>query len=86
MEEITSKERILREVRSGLMNKLDTAMPNNALDKNYFYPLEEPHDLHFAKTLSGLGGKFIFVETEEELKENLISLIKANILSQFLIP
>jgi L-lactate dehydrogenase complex protein LldG len=76
MDEITSKEKILKEIRNGLMTKLDNPYSSANTDKAVLKPLEESIDLHFAQELSELGGKFIFCENEKELTDILQLLIK----------
>lgn len=76
MDEITSREKILKEVRNGLMTKLDNPYVSVNLEKPIMQPLEESIDLQFAQELSALGGKFIFCENEKELTDILSLLIK----------
>lgn len=76
MDEITSKEKILKEIRNGLMTKLDNPYSTVNHDKAVLQPLEESIDLHFAQELSKLGGKFIFCENEKELTDILSLLLK----------
>lgn len=67
MSDITSKERILKEIRNGLMNKLDNPYISVNGDQPVLKPIEDSIDLYFAQELSALGGKFIFCETEQEM-------------------
>jgi len=76
MDEITSKEKILKEVRNGLMTKLDNPYSTANTDTAVLKPLEESIDLHFAQELSALGGKFIFCENEKELTDIIGLLVK----------
>lgn len=74
MDEITSREKILKEIRNGLMTKLDNPYISANTEKAIMQPLEDSIDLQFAQELSALGGKFIFCENEKELTE-IISLL-----------
>ena len=76
MDEITSREKILKEVRNGLITKLDNPYVSVNLEKPIMQALEESIDLQFAQELSALGGKFIFCENEKELTDILSLLIK----------
>lgn len=76
MDEITSRERILKEIRNGLLNKINNPFNTVNPEKPVFQDLEESIDLHFAQELSGLGGKFIFCENENEMAHILKLLIK----------
>jgi len=75
MDEITSKERILKAVRNGLMNKLENPYVTVNTDKSVLQRLEESIELHFAQELSDLGGKFIFLESEQDLTDTLSLLL-----------
>jgi len=76
MNEITSRERILKEIRNGLLNKIDNPYDTVNAKKPVFRDLEESIDLHFAQELSALGGKFIFCENEAEMADIVKLLIK----------
>jgi len=76
MDEITSKERILKAVRNGLMNKLENPYTSVNTDKSVLQRLEESIELHFAQELSELGGKFIFLENENDLGDTLSLLLE----------
>lgn len=76
MDEITSRERILKEIRNGLLNKIDNPFNTVNHEKVVFQDLEESIDLHFAQELSALGGKFIFCENEKEMADIVKHLIK----------
>lgn len=76
MDEITSRERILKEIRNGLLNKIDNPYNTVNPEKPVFQNLEESIDLHFAQELSALGGKFIFCENETEMADIVKLLIK----------
>ncbi len=75
MNEITSREKILKEIRNGLLNKLDNPYTTVSPDKPVLKNLEESIDLHFAQELSALGGKFIFCENEAEMADIINLLI-----------
>jgi L-lactate dehydrogenase complex protein LldG len=74
MDETTSKEKILKQIRKGLLTKLDNPYGSVNPHQAVLKPLEESIDLQFAQELSNLGGKFIFCENENDLAE-IISLL-----------
>ncbi|NOR86332.1 MAG: hypothetical protein GQ527_01860 [Bacteroidales bacterium] len=76
MDEITSKEKILKAIRNGLMNKKDNPFSSVNTDKAVLQSMEESIDLQFAQELSKLGGKFIFCENENDLPETLSWLLQ----------
>ncbi|OYT17219.1 MAG: hypothetical protein B7C24_03760 [Bacteroidetes bacterium 4572_77] len=76
MEEITSKERILKAIRNGLMTEVKNSYTEVNAEKAVMKPLEESIDFHFAQELSALGGKFIFCESEEQMLQTLKLIIK----------
>ncbi len=76
MDESTSKEKILKEIRLGLMTKLDNPYNISNTDIAVMQPLDESIDLQFARELSALGGKFIFCESENDLTDILKMLVK----------
>jgi L-lactate dehydrogenase complex protein LldG len=76
MNEITSKERILKEIRNGLLTKIDNPFDGVNQEKKVLTDLEESIDLNFARELSALGGKFIFCENESEMADIVKLLMK----------
>jgi len=76
MDEITSKEKILKAIRNGLMNRQPNPYASVNTDKAVLQSVEDSIELHFAQELSELGGKFIFVESENELANTLSLIIK----------
>ncbi|MCD4747377.1 MAG: LUD domain-containing protein [Bacteroidales bacterium] len=78
MEESTSKEKILKNVRNALINKSDNPYPAIDLESSVFYDIEESLDINFAQKLTEVSGKFVFCENEDEFLNNLKSLISEN--------
>ncbi len=76
MDEITSKEKILKAIRNGLMNRQPNPYASVNMDKAVLKSVEDSIELHFAQELSSLGGKFIFVESENELANTLALIIQ----------
>ena len=76
MDEVTSKEKILKAIRNGLMNRQPNPYAYVNIDKAVLQSVEDSIELHFAQELSELGGKFIFVESESDLGNTLALIIK----------
>ena len=76
-EETTTKEKILKKVRKALIQKSVNGT-NIDFDSDIFLKAEEPLEIIFAQQLSKLNGKFVYCENENELCENLSSLIDEN--------
>jgi len=79
MDESTSKEKILKEIRLGLMTKIENPYNISNTEIAVMQPLDESIDLQFARELSALGGKFIFCENENDLTDILKMLIRMKI-------
>jgi len=76
MDETTSKEKILKAIRNGLMNTQANPYSSVNTDKAVMRKVEESIELYFAQELSALGGKFVFVENEKDLGHTLALIIK----------
>jgi len=76
MDETTSKEKILKAVRNGLMSKQVNPYSDVNTEKAVMQKVEESIELYFAQELSALGGKFVFVENEKDLGHTLALIIK----------
>ena len=76
MDEITSKEKILKAIRNGLMNKKANPYDSVNTEKAVMHNVEESIELYFAQELSELGGKFVFVEAEKDLGKTLALIIR----------
>lgn len=73
--EPTSKERILKKIRKGLIESTTQPFPGVDINQSVYIPQEKPLDELFAEEFSKLTGQFIFCET---IKEFVVSL---NVLS-----
>lgn len=73
MEDITtSREKILKKVRAGLLNKFAAPFPNVEMESDiYFYP-DEDHAVAFAKNFTDAGGAFVYCHNRFDFHENLI--------------
>jgi len=76
MDDLTPREKILKEIRNGLLTKIDNPYNTINPEKPMLKNLEESVDLNFAQELSALGGKFIFCENESEMADIVKLLLK----------
>ncbi|MGE5424822.1 MAG: LutC/YkgG family protein [Syntrophothermus sp.] len=77
MEDSTSKEKLLKNVRDALILSEKTEPPYPLIDKDgaVFQPLTEPLDVSFAEALIKVAGKFFYCENEDDFLTNLQSFI-----------
>ena len=75
MEESTSKEKVLKNVREALISRTDQPYPNVEYDKPVFREMEETPDINFAQELTNAGGLFIYCETMDEVINGLNFLV-----------
>jgi L-lactate dehydrogenase complex protein LldG len=75
MQETTSREKILKKVRSALIQKTPNPYPKLDFDSSVYQPLQdEVPELIFAQRFSEAGGNFIFCENKVEFAESLLNL------------
>ncbi|MDA3906479.1 MAG: LUD domain-containing protein [Bacteroidales bacterium] len=71
MDEITSREKVLKSIRNSLLSKTPNQYSNADLESKIYRELDESLALNFAQEFTDLGGKFIYCEDEEDLKSTL---------------
>jgi L-lactate dehydrogenase complex protein LldG len=75
MLESTSREKILKKIRSALTNKVANPFPHTDLDSPvHVQPAESP-EINFAHSFTANGGHFVFSENEAALISNLTSFV-----------
>ncbi|MDO9512614.1 MAG: LUD domain-containing protein [Bacteroidales bacterium] len=77
MEESTSKEKILKNIRNALINKLENPFQNVDFESPLYTREDEADDVIFATEFSRIGGKFLYCANEMELLNGLAELIPA---------
>lgn len=71
--ETTSRERVLKKIRSALLEQHDNPYQN--LEETDLYPeFEEPLEIVFAQQFTAASGKFVYCEDDLDLIENLLAL------------
>ena len=81
MEESTSREKLIKRVRSALMNKSKDANREAVAvdyDTPVFHMSDEPDEIAFAQHFTESGGRFVFCLDENEFAENLKYVIQEN--------
>ena len=76
MKESTSKEKVLKNVRNELINKLENPFKNVDFSSPVLTKQDEIPEIQFALKLNECGGTFIYCANEKDVSVNLVSLIK----------
>jgi len=71
MKESTAREKVLKNVRNALINKLENPYPDIDFDKSVYSDKNEPLDITFAEEFTNVAGKFVFCENEKDFKSQL---------------
>ncbi len=74
MKESTSREKILKNVRYALLNKLDNPFKDVDFSSTVFVKQEEVPEVQFAIKLNESGGTFIYCENEKDVINNIAAL------------
>ncbi len=75
MEESTSREKVLKNIRDALISKTDPPYPKIDFEKSVYKTMDDPVDITFAQELSKASGNFIYCESETEFIQDLRMLI-----------
>ena len=75
MEEITSREKVLKKIRGALLAKNENPYPSLDSESSVYNKFTETDDITFAREFTRVSGKFIYCESETDLKNNLQSLM-----------
>jgi len=76
MEDSTTKEKILKEVRNALISKLENPFKDVDFSKPILQEMKELPEVEFALNLNSVGGIFVYCENEKMFTEHLQTLIK----------
>ncbi|HEY9113918.1 MAG TPA: LUD domain-containing protein [Bacteroidales bacterium] len=76
MEDSTTKEKILKEVRNALISKLENPFKDVDFSKSILQEMKELPEVEFALNLNNVGGIFVYCENEKMFTEHLQTLIK----------
>jgi len=78
MQETTSREKVLKKIRNALISKKENPYSSLDFESSVYQPFSDSLDVTFALEFTKVSGKFIYCETDTELKDNLVSLIGEN--------
>ncbi|MCX6273327.1 MAG: LUD domain-containing protein [Bacteroidetes bacterium] len=78
MEESTSKEKVLKNIRNALINVADNPFPHVDFSSPIYHEMEDTLDISFAQEFTRVGGKFVFCENEPEFVETFRLLARQN--------
>ena len=67
MEESTSKEKVLKNVRNALISKTEMPFPDIDYDSTVYKESDESNDITFAQAFTEVAGKFVYCESSDEL-------------------
>jgi L-lactate dehydrogenase complex protein LldG len=76
IKESTTKEKVLKKVRSALISKLDNPFKHVDLTSPVFQELKEEPEIEFVMNLKKVGGEFIYCANEKDLTDNLRQIMK----------
>ena len=76
MEESTTKEKILKEVRNALISQRENPFANIDFNKPVFHEIKEEPAIQFAVNLNEIGGTLVYCENEKDIGTNLKLLMK----------
>lgn len=74
MDESTTREKVLKKIRTALLAKTDNPFPKLSLDTNLYNTTDEDLLLVFAEKTEACGVKFFLIEDELEFMEALVNL------------
>ena len=74
MDESTSREKVLKNVRNAGIFQADCPYTDIDFSSNVFVISEEPIDIAFAEAFTKIAGKFVYCEDENEFLQNFKSL------------
>lgn len=78
MEESTSKEKVLKNIRNALLNEAENPFPHVDFTSPVYPENEESPDVNFAEEFTRVGGKFVYCESVPEFVENYKILASRN--------
>lgn len=76
MKDSTSREKVLKNVRNALINKLENPFKNVDFSSPVFKKQEEVPEVEFAYKLNECSGTFIYCANEKDVVNNLVALIE----------
>lgn len=78
MEESTSREKVLKNVRNALISKAGTSFLDIDFESPIYHTKAKSLDILFAEELTNIAGKFIYCENKAELISTMQLLVPTN--------
>jgi L-lactate dehydrogenase complex protein LldG len=78
MKQTTARERVLKEIRNALIQKVENPYFYVNPDHHPYKEVDPVGEIAFAEALNKAGGQFIYCVDEKEFLVNLLSLIREN--------
>ena len=75
MEESTSREKILKNIRNALISKLENPVQNIEFESPIFQPMAEDLDVTFATEFTKVDGRFVYCENRKDFLQKLKMLM-----------
>ncbi|MFW5792839.1 MAG: LutC/YkgG family protein [Bacteroidota bacterium] len=78
MQDSTSKEKVLKNIRAALVNKMEPPFSTQDMDSDVLNALkdEDSPEIDFAMAFKDVQGQFVYCENDKELASNLLSLLE----------
>lgn len=71
MDESTSREKVLKNIRNALISKTSSPYPDIDFDSSVYNEITDTLDIVFAEEFSKVAGQFVYCENERDLVSNL---------------
>ncbi len=75
MEESTSREKVLKQIRDALIEQTEAPYPIIDTESQVYQEITDPLDVTFAENLLKVQGKFVYCDNEEEFYSTLQAFI-----------
>lgn len=76
MKQTTARERVLKDIRNALMDKVENPYFYITPDKDPYAPVDPVGEVAFAEALTAVGGHFLYCVDERDFLVQLISLMQ----------
>ncbi len=76
MEESTTKEKVLKQIRNALISRTEMPYPDVDTEVPLYHKSKESLDVVFAQEFTRVGGMFVYCENEKELVSNLTVILE----------
>ena len=78
MEESTSREKVLKNIRNALISKQENPFQNIEFESSVYTKMDDALDITFATEFSKVAGKFLYCENRKDFLQQLKMLMNEN--------